>query len=63
YKFNITGGEYAEADTTLSFKAKEVDTKDILDFTGKVVEKAISNGVITFGVLTVGSFAISEQTS
>jgi len=63
YKFNVTTGEYKESDTSLTFKAKEIDYNDILEFTGTVASKAITNGAITYGVLPVGSFSISEQGS
>ncbi len=61
YKFNITTGEYK--DSSLSFKAKEIDYNDILDFSGTVANKAITNGTIFYGVLNVGNFSISEQSS
>jgi len=63
YKFNITAGEYKEADSSLTFEAKEIDFHDILEFAGTVVGKTISNGTVANTTTPVGTFTISEQGS
>ena len=63
YKFNITTGEYKEADSSLTFEAKEIDSHDILEFAGTVVGKTNSNGTVANTTTPVGTFTISEKGS
>lgn len=61
FQFTITGGEYTEVDETITFTGKEIDLATVLIFTGTIVSKEITNGIITHSGTPKGDFVISEQ--